>query len=82
MEKPILTFSQLAQGLKALRKEKRLTQAEAASRVGMLAKTLSRLESDPGSASIESLFKLLSALDSELVIRPKNRGAKPRGGEW
>ncbi|MDB5102988.1 MAG: transcriptional regulator, family [Fibrobacteres bacterium] len=84
MEYPILTTRQLAQSLKGWRKSLDLTQSEAAGRVGMQPKTISALESDPDKSALGSLFKLLSALDLELVIRPKSKGAagKAATGEW
>lgn len=84
MEYPILTTRQLAQALKGWRKSRDLTQAEAAGRVGLLPKTVSALESEPDASSLGSLFKLLSALDLELVLRPKSRGSEPAAatGEW
>lgn len=81
MEYPILTAKQLAQTLKGWRKTRRLTQAEAATGVGLLPKTISALESNPDASSLASLFKLLSALDLELVIRPRPAG-KSAVGEW
>jgi HTH-type transcriptional regulator / antitoxin HipB len=84
MEYPILTTRQLAQALKGWRKNRNLTQAEAAGRVGMRPKTISALESEPDASTLGSLFKLLSALDLELVIRPKDKGSagKTATGEW
>jgi HTH-type transcriptional regulator / antitoxin HipB len=83
MEYPIRTARQLAQALKGWRKNRNLTQAAAALRVGMQPKTISALESEPDPSSLGSLFKLLSALDLELVIRSKSKGAgAPAKGEW
>jgi HTH-type transcriptional regulator/antitoxin HipB len=83
MEYPIHSIRQLAQALKGWRKHRKLTQAGAAGKVGMQPKTISALESDPGPCSLESLFKLLSALDLELSVRPKSGpvGAVSKG-EW
>ncbi|HKP96580.1 MAG TPA: helix-turn-helix domain-containing protein [Fibrobacteria bacterium] len=84
MEYPILTTRQLAQTLKGWRKSRKLTQAGAALRVGMRPKTISVLESEPDSSTLGSLFKLLSALEVELVIRPKSKvtGGAAATGEW
>lgn len=84
MEYPILTTRQLAQALKGWRKNRNLTQTEAAGRVGMRPKTISALESDPDPSTLGSLFKLLSALDLELVIRPKAKApaGKAAMGDW
>jgi len=72
MESFVHNAQQLAAALKNRRKEKRLTQKEAASRVGLLPKTVSGLESHPEKSSVESLFKLLAVMELELVLRPKN----------
>lgn len=84
MEYPILTTRQLAQGLRGWRKSRNLSQAEAAGRVGLLPKTVSALETGPETSTVGSLFKLLSALDLELVIRSKAKGSagKAAAGEW
>jgi HTH-type transcriptional regulator/antitoxin HipB len=83
MDYPVLTTNQLAQALKGWRKARGLTQAAAGAQVGLLPKTLSALESDPGASSVATLFKLLSALDLELVLRPKAKGGESRPmGEW
>ncbi|MFT3841509.1 MAG: helix-turn-helix domain-containing protein [Myxococcaceae bacterium] len=74
------TPEQLAQLLRGFRASAGLTQAAAATAGGMLPKTVSSLESDPGRASVESLYRLLSALDVELVLRPKRPAS--RGGTW
>lgn len=66
-----LTAKQLGQTLRSQRKLHKLTLKNAASSVGLLPKTITRLELTTDTASIESLYKLLSALDLELVIRAK-----------
>lgn len=82
MNHPIRTVPQLASILQGHRKQAGLTQIQAASKVGLLAKTISNLETDPGSSSIASLFKLLSALDLELVLRPKDKSSKTGDEGW
>ena len=66
-----LTASQLAQVLRGYRKARGLTQREAAVRGGLLQKTVWSLETAPGKSSIESLSRLLGALEVELVLREK-----------
>lgn len=83
MDFPIRTAQHLAQALKAQRAGRKLTQQQTAKRVGLLPKTISALESCPRRSSIESLLKLLAALDLELVLREKS--AKPKAAhksEW
>ena len=83
MEFIIRTPPQLGDALKARRATKKLTQQQAGSRVGLLPKTVSGLESKPERSSVESLLKLLSALDIELVLREKSRQSKAaRTSEW
>ena len=73
------TAKQLGQVLRSQRKAQKLTQKTAASFVGLLPKTISRLEHDTETATIESLFKLLSALDLELVVRSKSQESTDKG---
>lgn len=82
MELSLLSSRQLAQALKGRRKALAITQAIAGAKVGLLPKTVSALESDPGSCTVSSLFKLLSALDLEIVLRPKAKGNRNPEGEW
>lgn len=83
MEYTARTPKQLAQALRAQRASKRLTQRTAGAGVGLLPKTISAMESSPERSSVESLFKLLSALDLELVLRPKSSGSrKSPPAEW
>ena len=78
---PIRTTQQLGLILQGYRKQSGLTQKQAASKVGMLPKTISGLEANPDNSSIASLFKLLSALDLELILQPKESGQNS-GEEW
>ena len=74
------TPRQLGQVLRGHRKSRQLTQKETADVVGLLPKTVSRLELATGSASIKSLFKLLSALQLEVVVRSKPQESP--SSEW
>lgn len=80
MNVAIHTPRQLGQVLRGQRKTQRITQVEAAKSVGLLPKTVSKLELDPETATLESLFKLLSALQLELVVRSKS--AQSSSSEW
>jgi len=74
------TPKQLGQVLKGRRKSQQLTQKQAAQVVGLLPKTVSKLELATETATIESFFKLLSALQLELVVRSKSPA--PPSKEW
>jgi len=83
MEYTIHTLQQLAQALRSQRHSRQLTQKVAGAPVGLLPKTVSALESSPERSSVESLFKLLSALELELVLRPKSsKPDQPTSSEW
>ena len=73
------TPTQLAQVLRGLRKTQKSTQADVASRGGLLPKTVSAIETHPANVTVESLYRLLSALDVELVVRTKG---DRRAAEW
>ena len=77
------TSDQLAAVLKGLRHTLGLSQRDTGSQVGLLQKTVSALETDPSGSSITSLYRLLSALDLELVLRPKTSNLSPDDApEW
>jgi len=83
MEYNVHTPLQLAQALRSQRNSRQLTQKAAGAPVGLLPKTVSALESSPERSSVESLFKLLSSLELELVLRPKSSDTdKPTSPEW
>lgn len=81
MGHPIRTTQQLAMVLQGYRKQSGLTQKQAGSKVGLLPKTISGLESNPDNSGIASLFKLLSTLDLELILQPKKSNSASRE-EW
>jgi HTH-type transcriptional regulator / antitoxin HipB len=68
------TPAQLGAALKSARMRRGLTQTDAASSVGLKPKTVSSLENLGAKTTVDTLYKLLSALDLELVIRDKDRG--------
>ena len=76
----VRTPAQLASVLLGQRRALRLTQQQAAAAVGLLPKTVSKLERSPSGATLDSLFKLLSALELELVLQPRNDPSTVR--EW
>jgi len=79
---------QLAHTLRDVRKSRGLSQDAAGKLVGLLPKTISGLENHPEAASVDSLLKLLSALDLELIVSRKDKIEKkePRSsktnGDW
>lgn len=80
MDYTTYTPKQLGQTLRGQRKSKQLTQKDTAKMVGLLPKTVSKLELATETATIESLFKLLSALQLDLLVRPRSPGNQDK--EW
>ncbi len=76
----IKTPVQLGSVLQGYRRERGLTQKEVGAKVGMAKKAVSKIELAPGRTGLSLIFKLLAALDLELVVRP--RGASAGRSEW
>ena len=77
---PIKTPQQLGAVLEGFRKSQRLTQKDAGSKVGLAQSVVSLLERSPQRSGLPRVFKLLAALDLEIVVRP--RGTPARKSEW
>lgn len=74
---------QLAGTLRGYRKKSGLSQNEAGAKVGLQQKTVSSLERLPEKSKIGNLFKLLSALNLEIIIREKyDIPTNANKGEW
>lgn len=71
------TPEQLGKVLAGFRKSAGLTQQQVGSPVGLLQKSVSALETAPDNVPIRQLFKMLSSLDLELVIKPKKANGDP-----
>ncbi|MBI2383520.1 MAG: helix-turn-helix domain-containing protein [Gammaproteobacteria bacterium] len=65
------TPAQLGPILKGVRQQRGLTQQAAGAGVGLKQGTVSAIERDAARTGVESLYKLLSALGLELVLRDK-----------
>ncbi|MDR7343470.1 HTH-type transcriptional regulator/antitoxin HipB [Pantoea alhagi] len=61
----------LANAVRDQRKIKKLTQSQTAELVGIKQSTVSDFENRPDSTKLETLFKILSALDLELRVVKK-----------
>lgn len=73
MDYPVRTRDQLRPLIIAFRKARNLSQSSLAANLGVTQQALSALEGDPASASFERLLGLLSALDVDIVLRPRQR---------
>ncbi len=65
---PIKTLSQFSLILKGFRKEKGLTQASMAERLGITQQSYAYFEANPASATLERLFMVLRMLDVEISL--------------
>lgn len=74
---PIRTLSQLPLFLKGFRKEKGLTQATVAERLGITQQSYAYFEANPTTATFERLFMVLRLLDVEISLDQ----ASPATGE-
>ncbi|EOL9140713.1 helix-turn-helix transcriptional regulator [Enterobacter hormaechei] len=63
---PLKTINQLRPLLIGFRKVNGLSQKDIAERLGVTQQTYARLEANPGSASIERLFKVFTVLGVEI----------------
>ncbi|MCW5556572.1 MAG: helix-turn-helix domain-containing protein [Verrucomicrobiae bacterium] len=77
---PAATPQQLGAILRGYRREKGLSQQRVGSAAGLPQGAISLIESDPGPASLVRIYRVLSALNLELVVRPRQAGARPT--EW
>jgi len=60
--------------LKDARLRRRLTQAEAGKCAGLDQTVISRIENGRHALRVDTLFKILSALDYEVLIQPREDG--------
>ena len=77
---PVKTPKQLGSVLQGYRRERGLTQTDVGTKVGLAQKAVSKIELAPERAGLNMIFKLLAALELELVLRP--RGTPARRSEW
>ena len=68
----IYNSKQLANQLKLIRTKHNLTQTELAKRVGIKQSTLSSFENHPETTQLQTLFKILHALEVNFVIQEQH----------
>ena len=82
MEQLIHSPKSLGNAIKRQRKIKNLNQTEAGSVVKIEQSTLSSIENGAPGTRLETLFRVLAALDLEIIIRPKQTIAKKIKENW
>lgn len=66
------TPTQLGAILQGYRRERKLTQKAVGESIGLPQGAVSQIESDPTTTSLSRIYRMLSALELELVIRPRS----------
>ncbi len=81
MDYPARTPEQLGAVIKGFRVAREITQSQLGTRTGLAQNAISEFERDPGKSSIRKLYRLLSALGLEVVVRdviPPARGKRAK----
>jgi HTH-type transcriptional regulator/antitoxin HipB len=87
LDYPIKTPEQLGAVIKGFRAARGMTQSELGGKTGLAQNAISEFEREPGKSSIRRLYRLLSALGLEVVVReavrPPTRGKRSQPkSEW
>lgn len=74
----------LANAVRDQRKAQNITQSDTAKLVGIKQTTVSAFENTPEGTKLDTLFKLLAALDLELHVQPRNCTAETQSSnqQW
>ncbi len=78
----ITTAKQLANYLQDIRHNQGLSQSKVGDKIGLRQGTVSNFEQNPDNTKLGTLFKLLSALELELEITPRNPESSTRASSW
>lgn len=81
MQQLVVSSMALGVALRELRKKKGLTQAELGRRVGLDQKKVSLMENGNPNMRLDSLFRLLAALDCGMVLQAKVED-RQQGDDW
>lgn len=72
---------ELGEALRQKRKAKGLTQTAAGKPVNLVQSKISQIENGTLAIELSTLFRLLAALDLELVVQPRQKH-ELKGDEW
>lgn len=79
----IISPESLGQALRAERKKKGLSQKAVGHSVGMEQHTISKIEKGNPGTELNTLFRLLAALDLEVTVQPRQKTAtEGKGDLW
>ncbi len=82
MEQIIFSPKSLGSALKRQRKIKNLSQNEVGTPFKIDQTTVSSIEQGASGTRLETLFRMLAALDLEMLIRPKKPIKTKKGDNW
>lgn len=82
MDQLVFSPQSLGIAIKRQRKAKKLSQQEAGEPYKLDQTTISSIEQGAPGTRLETLFRLLSALELEMVIRPKKSNKDSNGQNW
>jgi len=82
MEQVVSSPKSLGAALRRQRKTKKLSQKKAGSSFKLEQSTVSGLENGAPGTRINTLFRMLAALDLEIVLRTKNTVDEMREEDW
>lgn len=82
MEQIVFSPKSLGSALKRQRRIKKLSQNEAGAAFKLDQTTVSSIERGAAGTRLETLFRMLAALDLEMVIRPKKNTNDQNKESW
>ena len=75
MEHIARTAKQAAAAIRRERRQQAMTQSQLGKKIGVRQATISRLETGEEATSLQTLLDTLTALNLELVIRPRTKAS-------
>lgn len=82
MDQRIYSPKSLGSAIKRQRKAKKLSQTEAGNAFNLDQTTVSSIEQGAPGTRLETLFRMLAALDLEMIIKPKQDVSIKKGENW
>jgi HTH-type transcriptional regulator/antitoxin HipB len=82
MEQLVYSTKSLGSTLKRQRKAKKLNQHEVGEAFNLQQSTVSNIEQGAPGTRLETVFRMLAALDLEMVIRTKGPGGHKKKDVW
>jgi len=78
----VTSAKQLSAYIKDARLSQKLSQGKVAEKVGIRQDTVSSFELNPESTKLETLFKILAALELSVDIKPRNESSESPTSGW